>query len=728
MPPPARRPPGGWKNPAEGSAGIAWQEESRSGPFPGPLFSFPRVRVVIRKMVRREKDFQLVSEWPPSGDQPVAIEELSRGVASSLRFQTLLGVTGSGKTFTVANVLASAGRPVLVLAHNKTLAAQLYSEFKSFFPFNGVHYFVSYYDYYQPEAYIPSSDTYIEKDASINERIEKLRLSATKGLIERRDIIVVASVSCIYGLGKRETYEKVIFPFAVGERWDRRTFMENLLDNYYDRNDMVLEQGRFRARGDIVEVFPAYGERALRVCFLDDEIERIDEFDPVSGKTMETLEQASVFPARHYITDRDAIERAAEPIRREMEEQSALFESRGKFLEAQRIRMRTLYDLEMLHETGYCSGIENYSRYLDGRAPGEPPGTLLDFFPDDFLMVVDESHITLPQVRGMFNGDRARKTVLVENGFRLPSCLDNRPLEWREFEKYMKNVLFVTATPGDYELSVSGKVVEQVIRPTGVVDPEVEVLPARNQVDDLVGRLRDIVERGERAIVTTLTKKSSEDLSEYLADLQFRVKYIHSELNAFERADLIRELRNGDISVLVGINLLREGMDLPEVSLVAILDADREGFLRSQRSLIQIMGRAARNICGKVILYADEITESIRKSVEETARRRLIQIRYNEEHGIIPESVKKEVVHLLPAEILGEAASGGTRSAQQAKERELPVSDLEKMMWQAVERLDFEKAARIRDLLASREGKEWNRVGLDKHKRSTRAQSAKHRR
>ncbi len=639
-----------------------------------------------------EKQFELHSDWAPSGDQPQAIETLAGGIAGGLRFQTLMGVTGSGKTFTVANVIASAQRPVLVLAHNKTLAAQLYSEFKAFFPRNAVHYFVSYYDYYQPEAYVPSTDTYIEKDASVNERIERLRLAATKALIERRDVIVVASVSCIYGLGLKEAYESVIFPFTVGEQWERRAFLEKLMENYYDRNDLVLEPGKFRARGDIVEIFPAYGEKALRIAFFDEEIERIDEFDPVSGKVIENMERASIFPAQHYVTDRDAISNAVEPIQAEMELQAAEFEKQGKFLEAQRIRMRTLYDLEMLRETGYCSGIENYSRYLDGRNPGEPPGTMIDFFPEDFLLIVDESHITLPQVRGMFNGDRARKLTLVENGFRLPSCLDNRPLAWNEFERHINQAIFVTATPGDYEMQVSGKMVEQVIRPTGVIDPEVEILPAKGQVDDLISRLRDIAGNGQRALVTTLTKKSSEDLAEYLAELRLKVKYIHSELNAFERAELIRDLRTGDISVLVGINLLREGMDLPEVALVAILDADREGFLRSYRSLIQMMGRAARNICGKVILYADEITESIKKSVDETVRRRSLQMKYNEDNNITPITIQKEIVHLLPEELLdGQAREEGRAEAETYKE--LSVAEMEKLMWQAVERLDFEKAA-----------------------------------
>lgn len=679
-------------------------------------------------MKLQDRKFDLVSEWPPSGDQPEAIGKLSEGIDQNRRFQTLLGVTGSGKTFTVANVAAAAGRPVLVLAHNKTLAAQLYSEFKGFFPHNAVHYFVSYYDYYQPEAYVPSTDTYIEKDASVNDRIERLRLAATKALIERRDVIVVASVSCIYGLGRKENYERIIFPFAVGDRWERRAFMEKLLDNYYERNDLAVKQGNFRARGDILEIFPAYSERALRVSFFDDEIEQIDEFDPISGKVVEKLDYASIFPARHYVTDRGAIERSVEPIKEEMEEQVAMFQREGKHLEAQRIRMRTLYDLEMLIETGYCSGIENYSRYLDGRAPGEPPGTLLNFFPEDFLMVVDESHITLPQVRGMFNGDRSRKITLVENGFRLPSCLDNRPLEWHEFDKFMRQAIFVTATPGDYELKVSGAVVEQLIRPTGVLDPEVEISPATGQVDDLIARLREIDRRGERAIVTTLTKKSSEDLAEYLADLHFKVKYIHSELNTFERAELIRDLRDGEISVLVGINLLREGMDLPEVTMVAILDADREGFLRSERSLVQMMGRAARNTAGKVILYADDVTQSIKRATEETARRRLLQQKFNEDHGITPATIKKDIISLLPEELLGDDGSGYLRKKEKDGVMELSPAEVERLMWQAVERLDFEKAAQLRDALALMEGKEFSRVAVDSNKRGKRAQSKKYRR
>jgi excinuclease ABC subunit B len=672
-----------------------------------------------------QKNFVLHSQWPPAGDQPEAIEALTKGLVLGDRFQTLLGVTGSGKTFTMANVVANVNRPTLVLAHNKTLAAQLYSEFKLFFPENAVHYFVSYYDYYQPEAYIPSSDTYIEKDASINDRIERLRLAATKALVERRDVLVVASVSCIYGLGKRENYESAIFPFAQGDRWEHRAFMQHLMENYYERNDQILETGKFRVRGDTIEIFPAYDENCIRVTFFDDEIERIDLINPLTGKVMERLPEASIFPAQHYVTQTDAIERSKPLIEAEMEEMAERFIAEGKFLEAQRIRMRTRYDLEMLTEVGYCSGIENYSRYLDGREKGDPPGTLVDFFPDDFLLIVDESHITLPQVRGMFNGDRARKVVLVDNGFRLPSCLDNRPLEWKEFEGKMRTAVFVSATPGDYEMENSARLVEQVIRPTGVVDPEVEVLPATGQIDDLVERLRSAAEKGDRALVLTLTKKSSEDLAEYLRELKFKVKYIHSELNTFERAELIRDLRKGDIQVLVGINLLREGMDLPEVALVAILDADREGYLRSYRSLIQIMGRAARNIDSKVYLYADNETESIRKSVEETRRRRQKQLDFNAQHGIVPHNVEKEVTSLLPQELL-EAYSldPATPEGKREDTSALSVKDLERAMWEAVEKLDFERAAILRDMIAGSEGAAQN----DANKRPSKGKPSKSRR
>ncbi len=671
--------------------------------------------------------FELKSQWNASGDQPKAIEDLLQGIKKRYQYQTLLGVTGSGKTFTIANVIQEIQRPLLVLAHNKTLAAQLYSEFKSFFPSNSVNYFVSYYDYYQPEAYVPSSDVYIEKDASINEKIEKLRLATTKSLLERRDVIVVASVSCIYGLGRRQTYEDAVFRFEVGDTVVRRLFIEKLVQNYYERNDVNLQPGSFRARGDIIEIFPAYSDNALRISFFDEEIERIEEIDPLLGKSFGVKTKASIFPAQHYVTSDTAIRDALGKIEAEMEEEVEKFLRVGKHLEAQRLKMRTRYDMEMLSEVGYCSGIENYSRFLDGRNPGEAPGSLLDFFPEDFLMVIDESHITIPQIKGMYNGDRSRKLTLVENGFRLPSCLDNRPLNWEEFYQYLKQVIFVSATPGDWEKSVSQKIVEQIVRPTGVLDPEVEISPATGQVDDLVYRLRSIVKNEQRALVITLTKRASEDLSEYLSDLGFKVKYIHSELNTFERAELLQDLRKGNISILVGINLLREGLDLPEVALVAILDADREGFLRSHRSLIQIMGRAARNVSGVVVLYADDITGSIRSAMDETQRRRFLQLKYNEEHDIIPMSISKDIIDLLPGDLLKEIPSS-SRVAGDDASNGLPLQILEEMMWNAVEKLDFEKAATIRDLLVSRNGGEEQGGTLHKNTGGKRTQSKKYKR
>ena len=658
--------------------------------------------------MKTPKNFVLHSNWPPSGDQPEAIEALTQSLKNKNRFQTLMGVTGSGKTFTIANVIANLNRPALVLAHNKTLAAQLYSEFKNFFPENAVRYFVSYYDYYQPEAYIPQSDTYIEKDASINDRIERLRLAATKALIERRDVIVVASVSCIYGLGQKEAYEDAIISFAVNDRIDMRDFLERLVMNYYERSDFTPEPGKFRVRGDTIEIFPAYEEDfCIRVTFFDDEIERIDITHPLSGHVIERVNDASIFPAQHYVTQNDAIEKATPLIEAELAKIESEFKSQGKLIEAQRIKMRTLYDLEMLQEAGYCSGIENYSVYLDGRKHGDPPGTLIDFFPDDYICIVDESHITLPQVSGMFNGDRARKKVLVENGFRLPSCMDNRPLEWSEFESRMRQAIFVSATPGDYELKASSLIAEQIIRPTGIPDPDVEVLPAKTQIDDLVDRLRGITVKNERALVLTLTKRSSEDLADYLKDLKFKVKYIHSELNTFERAELIRDLRSGSVDVLVGINLLREGMDLPEVTLVAILDADREGYLRSYRSLIQIMGRAARNINSHVILYADEMTDSISKAVNETKRRREKQIAFNKEHNIIPRSISKDVADLLPPELANaftdesheDSVKTKTSKTKQKSRVKMSIEELEHAMWEAVEALNFERAAVLRDAI-----------------------------
>ena len=651
------------------------------------------------------KHFVLHSQWPPSGDQPEAIDALTYSIRAGHKYQTLMGVTGSGKTFTIANVITNLNRPTLVLAHNKTLAAQLYSEFKAFFPENAVKYFVSYYDYYQPEAYIPSSDTYIEKDASVNDRIERLRLSATKALIERRDVIVVASVSCIYGLGQKTAYEDAIIHFRVNDRIDQREFLSRLVAQYYERSDYTPEPGKFRVRGDTVEIFPAYeDDRGIRITFFDDEIECIDITEPLTGHIIETVNETSIFPAQHYVTQEDAISRSVPEIEAEMKRVEKDFAAQGKAIEAQRIKMRTLYDLEMLQEAGYCSGIENYSVYLDGRKHGEPPGTLIDFFPDDFLLVVDESHITLPQVRGMFNGDRARKKILVDNGFRLPSCMDNRPLEWHEFEERINQAVFVSATPGDYELKTSSCVAEQIIRPTGIPDPEVEVAPAKTQIDDLIDRLQDNVKRNERALVLTLTKRASEDLSDYLKELKFRVKYIHSELNTFERAELIRDLRAGKIDVLVGINLLREGMDLPEVSLVAILDADREGFLRSSRSLIQIMGRAARNLGSRIILYADVVTDSIAQAVNESKRRREKQIAFNREHNITPRSITKDVADLLPPELVAayEAEKSGTAGdgGKKKKGGKVTVSELERLMWEAVDKLNFERAAELRDAIA----------------------------
>ena len=678
-----------------------------------------------------EDKFKLVAPFGLSGDQPQAVEKLVRGFRErdGMR-QTLLGVTGSGKTFTMANVIAELNRPTLVMAHNKTLAAQLYSEFKEFFPENSVNYFVSYYDYYQPEAYIPASDVYIEKDASVHERIEKLRLATTKSLLERRDVIVVASVSCIYGLGKRKNYEDAIFRFAQGERWERRAFMLRLIENYYERNDVSLVPGTFRSRGETMEIFPAYSDTALRISFFDDEIERIDEIDPVSGKSLLRKEKVGIFPSQHYVTSTDAIQRAAGVIEQEMEECCARFTSEGKYLEAERLKMRTKYDLEMLLEVGYCSGIENYSRYLDGREEGDPPGTLLDFFPQDALFFIDESHMTLPQVRGMYNGDRARKEVLVQHGFRLPSCLDNRPLRWDEYEPALKNALFISATPGDYEFEHSDHVVEQLIRPTGIPDPEVEVHKATGQVDDLLAEIRPIVDRGERVLVSTLTKRSAEDLAEYMAELGIKVRYIHSELDTFERAELLRDLRLGVFAVLVGVNLLREGIDLPEVSLVAILDADREGYLRAHRSLIQMIGRAARNSAGKVILYADRITDSMDLAMKETARRRVAQSAFNEEHHIEPKTIIKSVKNLLPDELLddNENSYAGMRAATPNEEaREQDIQELERRMWEAVEKLDFETAAQLRDDIQRLKG--GNPIGTgNKNYRGKAAQPQKHKR
>ncbi|MCX7829160.1 MAG: excinuclease ABC subunit UvrB [Thermanaerothrix sp.] len=667
--------------------------------------------------------FVLKSPWPPAGDQPKAIDLLVEGVRSGLSKQTLLGVTGSGKTFTMAKVIEALQRPALVLAHNKTLAAQLYSEFKEFFPENAVQYFVSYYDYYQPEAYLPAQDVYIEKDASINDRIEKLRLAATKALVERRDVIVVASVSCIYGLGKRKNYEDAIFRFRRGEIYPRREFMGRLVDIFYARNDVAFEPGTFRVRGDAIDVYPSYSDTALRVVFMDDEVEEILEIDSLTLKTIERKEEGAVFPAQHYVTDKESLGRALRAIEEELQHRLKELKDNGKLLEAQRLESRTRYDIEMLAQVGYCSGIENYSRHLEGRLPGEPPGTLMDFFPDDYLLFIDESHITIPQVRGMYNGDRARKEVLVEHGFRLPSCLDNRPLRFDEFEEYMKTVFFVSATPGDYELSISQRVVEQIIRPTGVLDPVVEVRPASNQVEDLIGELRAEQDMGGCCLVTTLTKRSAEDLSQYIEGMGIKVRYIHGDLNAFERAELLRDLRARIFSTLVGVNLLREGIDLPEVSLVAILEADKEGYLRSFRSLIQMIGRAARNNAGRVILYGDSVTESMRRAMEETLRRRRIQEDYNNKMGIEPRSVVKEIRSLLPEDL--QTNSG---SKVESSEGLIDVEEMERLMWEAVARLDFEEAARLRDSIAmiSERGKKIG--GHDKDKRGKATQPSRGRR
>ena len=642
-------------------------------------------------------EFKLESEFAPRGDQPQAIAELVAGIEAGLRHQTLLGVTGSGKTYTIANVIAQVNKPTLVVAHNKTLAAQLCNEFREFFPHNAVHYFVSYYDYYQPEAYIPQSDTYIEKDASINEEIDRLRHAATSALFERRDVIIVASVSCIYGLGRPEDYRAMSLSLHCGEVRDRDVILKKLVELQYERNDTALTRGAFRVRGDTLEVIPIYGERIIRIEMFGDELERIVELDPITGHILGERGALTIYPASHFITPREKLERALHSIEAELEERLEYFRKRGKLLEAQRLEQRTRYDLEMIKEMGYCSGIENYSRHLDGRAPGEPPATLLDYFPQDFLLIIDESHQTIPQLRGMFNGDRSRKETLVKHGFRLPSALDNRPLEFAEFERKINQVIYTSATPGPYEHKVSGALVEQIIRPTGLVDPQVVVKPVEDQVDDLIGEIHEVVARGERVLVTTLTKRMAEDLSDYLADLEIKVRYLHSEIETLDRVEILRDLRLGEFDVLVGINLLREGLDLPEVSLVAILDADKEGFLRSETSLIQTIGRAARNVRGKVILYADRLTDSIKRAIEETERRRQIQIEYNEDHGITPETVKKAVKDIVQE--MRAAEPKAEYRTQELSPHEVAglIAELEGEMFEAAKRLEFERAAALRD-------------------------------
>ncbi|MGB9885803.1 MAG: excinuclease ABC subunit UvrB [Moorellales bacterium] len=647
--------------------------------------------------------FVLKTDLKPRGDQPKAIAQLVEGLKKGYRMQTLLGVTGSGKTFTMAHVIAEMQRPTLVIAPNKTLAAQLCGEFKEFFPDSAVEYFVSYYDYYQPEAYIPQTDTYIEKDSSINEEIDKLRHSATAALFERRDVIIVASVSCIYGLGSPDDYRDLMLSLREGQSYDRDAVLRRLVDIQYQRNDYDFKRGTFRVRGDVLEIYPAsFSERALRIEFFGDEVERILEFDPLTGEVLCALRHAVVFPASHYVTPQDKMERALLSIEQELEERLAELRAQGKLLEAQRLEQRTRYDLEMMREIGFCKGIENYSRHLTGRLPGEPPYTLLDYFPEDMLLFIDESHITVPQIGGMYEGDYSRKKTLVDYGFRLPSALDNRPLKFEEFEARIKQVIFVSATPGPYELAHSQQVVEQIVRPTGLVDPEIHVRPVRGQIDDLIGEIRKRVAKKQRVLVTTLTKRMAEDLTEYLQEAGIRVRYLHSEINALERMVIIRDLRLGEFDVLVGINLLREGLDLPEVGLVAILDADKEGYLRSERSLIQTMGRAARNAEGTVIMYADTITESMRRAIEETERRRRLQIEYNRRHGITPQTVQKGIRDLLEVSKVAEPRVHYLAEAREAKSRKqllALIKKLEQEMRQAARNLEFERAAELRDAI-----------------------------
>ena len=640
--------------------------------------------------------FHVVSDFGPTGDQGPAIKSLSEGIAAGKRHQTLLGVTGSGKTFTIAKMIEKVQRPTLVIAHNKTLAAQLYSEFREFFPDNAVEYFVSYYDYYQPEAYIAATDTYIEKDASVNEEIERLRLATTRSLMERPDVIVVASVSCIYGLGSPEEWRQMTLMIEVGQTIDRKDIQGGLVDIQYERNDVDFTQGAFRVRGDTVEVFPAMSNSGVRIELFGDEVERICEFDPLTGYTLHELERVAIYPARHYVMPVETIEKAIHTIETELEENLALFRSMGKLLEAQRLEQRTRFDIEMMQEIGYCKGIENYSRHMDDRSPGEPPYTLLDFFPDNYILVIDESHVTLPQVKGMHNGDRARKDTLVSNGFRLPSAYDNRPLRIDEFHDRVRQSIYVSATPGDFELEHSSRVVEQIIRPTGLVDPEVVIRPVEGQVDDLVGEIRLCVKNGFRVLVTTLTKRMAEDLTKYLLELDTRARYMHSDIDTLERVAIIRDLRLGEFDVLVGINLLREGLDLPEVALVAILDADKEGFLRSHRSLIQTIGRASRNVHGRVVLYADNITGSIKKAVDETNRRRKIQMEYNRQHHITPRSISKAIRgDIVP----GKKAEIGAELFEDMPAEEILniIIDLEAKMQRAAKQLEFEDAAALRD-------------------------------
>ena len=672
-------------------------------------------------------EFKLQAPFQPMGDQPEAIRGLVDGVNNGMKHQVLLGATGTGKTFTIASVIQQVQKPALIMAHNKTLAAQLYAEFKEFFPENAVSYFVSYYDYYQPEAYVPRHDLYIEKETQINEEIERLRLAATTALMSRRDVIIVASVSCIYGLGNPEEFSKGTVTLKVGELYRRNALLRQLIESQYQRNDMELRTGTFRVRGDTLEIIPAYEDKnGYRFTFFGDEVERIIKFNPVTGEIFDEPNEVSIYPAKQYLTAADKMKDAIADIESELDERLKFYKETGKFLEAQRLEQRARYDLEMLKEVGYCSGIENYSRHLDQRAPGTHPWTMIDFLPSDYLLVIDESHMTVPQIRGMYNGDRARKETLVEYGFRLPSAMDNRPLKFDEFEEVMGATIYTSATPGPYEMGKAEQVVEQIIRPTGLVDPEVEVRPTKGQVDDLIGEIRQRVERGERVLVTTLTKRMSEDLSEYLQELGMKVHYLHSEVDTLERVGILRDLRLGVFDVLVGINLLREGLDLPEVSLVGILDADKEGFLRSETALIQTIGRAARHVNGRVIMYADRMTDSMKRAIDETNRRRAKQVKYNEENGIIPISIHKAIHDLTEefsqkavAEMKGEYK---TRSAGDLPRNELKqiIHEMEKQMKEAAKNLEFERAAALRDelfdlksLLAEDEGlKPWERIKL----------------
>jgi excinuclease ABC subunit B len=646
--------------------------------------------------------FNLVSDYPPQGDQPQAIKKLTEGIEQGYKNQTLLGVTGSGKTFTMANIIQNVQLPTLVISHNKTLAAQLCSEFRRFFPRNAVEYFVSYYDYYQPEAYIARTDTYIEKDSSINEEIDRLRLSATSSLLERKDVIIVASVSCIYGLGSPKDYQELVLNVSKNEVWERDKILEILINIHYERNDIDFHRGCFRVRGDVIEIFPSYLEKAFRIELWGDGIEEISEIDPLTGKVLNRLNELIVYPAKHFVTTRDKLEKAVLPIEEELNERLKYFKKEGKLLEAQRLEQRTKYDLEMLREVGYCSGIENYSRHISGRKIGEPPSTLLDYFPPDFLMFIDESHVTIPQLKGMFAGDKSRKDSLVKYGFRLPSAYDNRPLYLKEIENYMKKVIFVSATPAKYELERSKQIVEQIIRPTGLVDPEIILKPSRNQIDSLIEEIKKRAEKKERILVTTLTKKMAEDVAEYLEETNIKAKYLHSEIKTLERINILKDLRLGEFNVLVGVNLLREGLDLPEVSLVAILDADKEGFLRSETSLIQTIGRAARNINGTVILYCQNITGSIRRAVKETNRRRKIQLEYNRKYNVIPKTISKPIDEFAVIKNLDSSKNYLSVKEEQGKylnqnNLKLLIKSLEKEMKQAAKNLDFERAALLRD-------------------------------